>query len=264
MTLDFVAVQAALKQHGYGNLGTSGPAGDGVDGDWGPRSIAELTRFQQDKGLPADGVPTQATLQALGLLAQLKTSPSPVPKNWLVPATMKGIVVHWTAGANKASAFDKSHYHILIEDNGTIVRGAPKISDNALSGLTANYAAHTWQYNRGMIGVSLCCMGGGATLSGTKSKITAFTSGNALMSKVQWNILPSVLAQLCLAYGIPVGRTSVLSHAEVEGTLGIVQKDKWDIAALSFEALPAAGKSVYANARAIGDRFRSATSALMT
>ncbi|PLU82213.1 N-acetylmuramoyl-L-alanine amidase, partial [Sinorhizobium medicae] len=40
-----------------------------------------------------------------------------------MPAAKMGrIICHWTAGAHKASDFDRGHYHILIEDDGKLVR----------------------------------------------------------------------------------------------------------------------------------------------
>jgi hypothetical protein len=52
---------------------------------------------------------------------------------------------------------------------------------------------------------------------------------------VPWNALAYVLAQLCKRYGIKVDRKTVLSHAEVQPTLKITQKGKWDIARLPFD-----------------------------
>ncbi|MGF7055404.1 hypothetical protein GGC47_004615 [Bosea sp. OAE752] len=49
---------------------------------------------------------------------------------------------------------------------------------------------------------------------------------------------------------------TVLSHAEVQGTLKIAQRGKWDIARLAFD--PSA-----VGAKACGDTFRAATSALI-
>lgn len=70
---------------------------------------------------------------------------------------MRRIVCHWTAGSHKASALDRTHYHILIEDDGNLVRGTHPISDN-VSTADGNYAAHTRRLNTGSIGVSVCCM----------------------------------------------------------------------------------------------------------
>jgi hypothetical protein len=55
------------------------------------------------------------------------------------------------------------------------------------------------------------------------------------MTAKQWDVLSSVVAELCNSYGIPVSPSTVLSHAEVQGTLGIPQSGKWDYTRLSFD-----------------------------
>lgn len=170
-----------------------------------------------------------------------------VPAAWMPAAKMRRIVVHWTAGAHKASGLDKAHYHILIEADGTLVRGTPSIALNEAP-VKPGYAAHTLNCNSGAIGVSLCCMAGAVE--------SPFANGPAPMTRAQWEALPGVLAALCKAYGIAVTPQTVLSHAEVQGTLGIRQRGKWDISRLSFDP------SVI-GARAVGDLFRSATSKLL-
>ncbi|MFM7792042.1 MAG: hypothetical protein ACKO90_29360, partial [Microcystis panniformis] len=65
-----------------------------------------------------------------------------VPTAWMPNCSMKRIIIHWTAGEHKASSNDKSHYHILIEDDGKLVRGTHSIKDN-VSTADNVYAAHT-------------------------------------------------------------------------------------------------------------------------
>ncbi|MEB3197301.1 MAG: peptidoglycan-binding domain-containing protein [Candidatus Sericytochromatia bacterium] len=51
--------QQRLSEHGfYGGM---------MDGDYGPYTKFAVARFQASNGLPADGEPTPATLEALGL-----------------------------------------------------------------------------------------------------------------------------------------------------------------------------------------------------
>src|SRR5262245_10506405 len=82
-----------------------------------------------------------------------------IPSAWLPKCSMKRIVVHWTAGANQASALDKEHYHIIWNADGTAVRGDHTIDDN-LNTADGDYAAHTRGTNTGAIGVSLAGMAG--------------------------------------------------------------------------------------------------------
>ncbi len=164
-----------------------------------------------------------------------------VPASWMPSVKMQRIIVHWTAGAHKASALDRSHYHVLIEGDGRVVRGTPKIGGKI---------AHTLNCNTGSIGVSLCCMGGGDV------KESPFNAGKWPLTRAQWEQLPLVLADLCRAYGIAVGPKTVLSHAEVESNLGIKQRGKWDIARLAFD--PAVK-----GAKACGDLMRRRLKAVL-
>ena len=132
---------------------------------------------------------------------------------------MERIICHWTAGAYSANATDLNYYHILIEGDGELRRGVYSIKDNVFTG-DGKYAAHTKNCNTGSIGVSLCCMAGAVE--------NPFNAGKFPMTETQWHTLTAVVAELCHAYSIPVTSGTVLSHAEVQGTLGIAQSGKWD------------------------------------
>lgn len=171
-----------------------------------------------------------------------------VPDAWMPAAKITGIVVHWTAGGHKASKIDLEHYHILIEADGKVVKGNPSIAANGLPRVRPGYAAHTRSCNSGFIGVSLCGMAGAVE--------RPFNAGKSPLTEAEWDKLPFVLAALCDRYGIAVSPRTVLSHAEVQSTLGIKQNGKWDIARLPFDAS-------LVGAKAVGDRFRSRASALL-
>lgn len=47
------------------DLGKSGPKGDGVDGQWGKKSVSALADFERRNGLDGDGLPDAATNAAL-------------------------------------------------------------------------------------------------------------------------------------------------------------------------------------------------------
>ena len=205
---------------------------------------------------PADGLIGPSTLRAVnaaldrlpGTAAAPAPAPAPqtiVPADWMPWAQMSRVIVHWTAGGNKASATDKKHYHILIEGDGKVVRGDPSIVLNQAPAKTG-YAAHTLNCNSGSIGVSLCGMAGAVE--------SPFNPGKSPITMQQWAVLPQVLAALCRRYSIPVTPSTVLSHAEVQGTLGIKQNGKWDIARLPFDPS-------IKGAKAIGDQFRAGTKA---
>ena len=132
---------------------------------------------------------------------------------------MARIVLHWTAGAHKASALDREHYHVLVEGDGTVVYGNHPIDANAKPAREPR-ASHTRGLNTGSIGVSVCCM---------KDAIERpFSAGPFPMTITQWQVAAEVVAELCARYDIPVKQRSVLAHGEVQAVLGIPQLQKWD------------------------------------
>lgn len=170
-----------------------------------------------------------------------------VPAGWMPAAKMSRVIVHWTAGTNKASDFDRKHYHILIEGDGKLVRGIPSIKLNEAPA-KAGYAAHTLNCNSGSIGISLCGMHGAVE--------APFNPGKYPITAEQWKALAEAVADLCERYDIPVSPKTVLSHAEVQANLGIKQRNKWDIATLPFDRK-------FKTAKAVGDRLRAEVTALL-
>jgi hypothetical protein len=166
--------------------------------------------------------------------------PGIVPPSWMPDCNMERVICHWTAGTHKAGGGDTPHYHILIEGDGTLVRGSYSIKDN-VSTSDGTYAAHTKNLNTGSIGVSLCCMSG--------AKESPFDAGDYPMTEDQWETLVAVVADLCAFYNIPVTLTTVLSHAEVQANCGVAQEGKWDYTRLAFD-------SNVQGARECGDKLR--------
>lgn len=222
-------IQRALIARGY-DL-----APYGADGDIGPTTLGAALQAIQRLPVTTSVPPVVSAPQGV------------VPADWMPWAKMLRVIVHWTAGAHKASSLDKEHYHIMIEGDGNLVRGKHSIADN-VSTADGVYAAHTKGCNSGSIGVSLCGMAG--------AKESPFDRGNQPLTQAQWQKLPRVLADLCRRYAINPRRTTVLSHAEVEKTLGIKQAGKWDIRWIPGAVGLLAAKDV-------GDRFRAATQALL-
>lgn len=176
-------------------------------------------------------------------------STGPLPKEWLSkvkPGAIRGIVCHWTAGLHYPSAFDKTHYHFLIDADGNVHRGTKTVAQNS-NPITGDYAAHTRNLNNGFIGLSLCCLGGNG--------VSESNQGRWPMTAAQWETMVACIAQLSAHYGFPIQRPSkkdprgVLSHAEVQDALGIAQAGKWDFTVCHIPSLK--------GAKRIGDRFRS-------
>src|SRR5690606_34250255 len=81
-----------------------------------------------------------------------------------------------------------------------------------------------------------------------------FKAGPAPITEAQLAAMVTLCQRLCREHSIPVSPETVLSHAEVQGTLGIAQRGKWDVTWLSDMAAPA-------SARSVGDRLRAAIAA---
>jgi len=225
----------------------------GVDGKMGKNTVQATKDFQHSVGLYVDGVAGPLTLEALFAEEEPKVQVNPVgkssiPKAWMPKADIDRVIIHWTAGSHQASKTDREHYHILWEFDGTAIRGIPTIDKNDADGAKSGYAAHTLNCNTGSIGVSMCCMAGAIE--------SPFKVGSAPMTKEQWDAMISGVADLCKQYGIPVTDRTVLTHAEVQGTLGIKQRGKWDITRLAFNP------SVV-GAKACGDLLRRSVAALL-
>lgn len=170
-----------------------------------------------------------------------------VPAAWMPRANMLRIIFHWTGGAYTANETDRRAYHILVEraapGQAKIVPGIFPISANEKP-QPGKYAAHTARLNTGSIGVSICCMGG------KEVREHPFNAGRWPMTREQWDLMIAAAADLCRAYRIPVGPRTTLSHAEVQGTLGVKQANKWDFTRLAFD-LSLLG------AKACGDKLRA-------
>jgi hypothetical protein len=154
---------------------------------------------------------------------------------------MKRIIIHWTAGGHTPSNLDKGHYHFLIDGAGKVHAGAFPVEANAKP-VKGKYAAHTLNCNTGSIGVAVCAMAGAVE--------RPFDAGRAPITPAQVKALAALLGDLCARYKIPVTRETVLSHAEVQPTLGIKQRGKWDIAWLP--GMKAPGDPVK-----VGDKIRA-------
>jgi hypothetical protein len=158
---------------------------------------------------------------------------------------MKRIILHWTAGRHTASATDRKYYHVIIQGDGTKVAGDHPISANK-SPMKPSYAAHTRNCNTDSIGVAVAAM--------WNAKERPFDAGPAPITPAQCDALVKAVAYLCIEYGIPVRGDTVLTHAEVQPTLGIKQSGKWDIRWLP--GLPVAGDPVM-----VGDMIRARVAA---
>jgi len=154
---------------------------------------------------------------------------------------MNKVIIHWTAGSWTVSEFDKQHYHRLYDGSGKIFNGKFSIRDNQ-NVRDGTYAAHTLHCNLDSIGVSMACM--------ANAKENPFNPGKYPMTLKQFETMVKDVAKLCKDYKIPVTPRTVLTHAEVQETLGIQQRGKWDITRIAF-------KPNLIGAKACGDYIRA-------
>lgn len=134
---------------------------------------------------------------------------------------LERIIPHWTAGTWDASKLDRSHYHFLITGDGLVVEGDHSPEANLGRLVPGKYAAHALNANTGAIGIGLCGMG--------QASERPFSTGPWPLKEVQIETLVSLMAVLCQMHNIPVSRKTTLTHAELQPTLGIAQRGKWDI-----------------------------------
>jgi N-acetyl-anhydromuramyl-L-alanine amidase AmpD len=136
------------------------------------------------------------------------------------PSGLHRIHMHWTAGAYGDNALERKSYHILVLEDGRKIYGDLKPESNANTS-DGSYVAHTRMANQGAIGVSLDAM--------AFAKEIPFDAGKYPITRIQLKSMVQEVADLCETYDIPVSRWSTLTHAEIQPTLGIRQRNKWDI-----------------------------------
>ncbi|WP_050525500.1 peptidoglycan recognition protein family protein [Pseudorhodobacter aquimaris] len=153
---------------------------------------------------------------------------------------MKRIILHWTAGTHHVSALDRAHYHFIVAGDGSVIEGDLRPESNRVIN-SGRYAAHTRGLNTGSIGVAMAAMLG--------ARERPFDAGAFPITPVQLATFTDLVAELALTYKIRVTRKTVLTHAEVEPTLNVWQRGKWDVAWLP--GMKATGDPV-----TVGDRLR--------
>lgn len=143
---------------------------------------------------------------------------------------MQRIIIHWTGGPHQPTGLDLHHYHYVIDGAGKVHPGKFPVSANGGRLVKGAYAAHTLNCNTGSIGVALAAMSGAAE--------RPFRSGPAPVTGAQLTALAGLCRELSACYGIAVTPRTVLTHAEVQPTLGIAQRGKWDVTWLPGMAAP--------------------------
>ena len=117
---------------------------------------------------------------------------------------MKRIIIHWTAGLYTPTAYEKEHYHFLVDGIGEIHTGKFKPENNEICRI-GKYAAHTGGGNTGSIGVALCAM---ANFKNANSV------GKYPILKKQFESCMALCAKLAKQYSIKITPQTILTHYE--------------------------------------------------
>jgi len=161
---------------------------------------------------------------------------------------MKRIHWHWTAGAAGLIGIEADSYHKIIQPDGRVQPGQFPIEANKPPLRPGAYAAHTLNANSNAIGIACDAMAG--------AKERPLVWGSNPLTEAQIDAMLRLTADYCRVYGIPVSRTTTLSHAEVERNLGIKQNNKWDIMVLP-------GMTRVDDPVVVGDELRRRLTAIM-
>jgi len=164
-------------------------------------------------------------------------------KDDLFDRGVRGVVWHWTAGSKGLIELELKAYNFLTDVKGNIYDGRATIAEQVRYDWRKGVgASHTRSMNSGWVGISQDAMAGA-------KQTNPITWGS---NPITWEGIDAMLEQtwdVCVEYDIPVSRWTTLSHAEVQPTLGVKQKWKWD-----YTVLP--GDDVSRNPVIVGDELR--------
>lgn len=117
---------------------------------------------------------------------------------------MNRIIIHWTAGGQVPTSYEKEFYHFLVDCLGKVILGKFKPEANLIC-RKGMYAAHTGGGNTGSIGVALCGM------ANFKNKNDM---GDFPITKIQFESAMKLCAQLAKKYNIKITPDNVMTHFE--------------------------------------------------
>jgi len=152
-------------------------------------------------------------------------------KQELFTRGVRGVVWHWTAGAYGVIDFEKDHYNFIFDTDGNTYDGNHTISEQV------NYdwrkgigASHTKSLNTGWLGCSVDAMG--------DAKGWPMDWGTYPLTWEGIDAMLETTAEICEEYDVPVSKWTILTHAEVQPTLGVKQNNKWDYMVLPGDNSP--------------------------
>lgn len=187
-------------------------------------SLGVLQRIGKP-ALVVDNITGSKTNEGIGLAKQFLNVKN--NEDIFHPSGIKRIHWHWTAGSYNVTADTTSHYNFVYDEKGKEYAGKP-VLDQARYRAGVYGASHTLMANTGAVGLSVAGMHGANVIWG---------SGVVYQGEypLTWDAIDAMLkktVQLCREYDIKPSIWTTLSHAEVEETLGIKQRSKWDLRVL--------------------------------
>ncbi|ANJ20725.1 hypothetical protein RDp07_gp65 [Roseobacter phage RD-1410Ws-07] len=142
---------------------------------------------------------------------------------------VRGVVWHWTAGANGLIELELNAYNFLHDTIGRTYDGNHTIAEQVRYDWRKGIgASHTRKMNTGWVGCSVDAMAG-------SKQANPMQWGS---HPITWDGIDAMLEQtadICEEYEVPISKWTTLSHAEVQPTLGVKQKWKWDYTVLPGE-----------------------------
>jgi len=195
-----------------------------------------------EQRLVVDGVSGPKTRQGIREAMAIKRVRR---KTDLFDRGVRGVVMHWTAGAQGFIALERNAYNFLFSVEGDTIQGNHTIAEQVMYDWRKDIgASHTKSMNTGWIGCSVDAMAGSAQKNPMQWGSNPIT----------WKGIDAMLEQtmeICEEYNIPVSPWTTLTHAEVQPTLGVKQRWKWDYTVLPGDT------NGFQDPRKVGDMLRS-------
>ena len=197
-----------------------------ADGDFGRRTMAAVTAFQQAEGLTADGLAGEKTLLRL---AGVTITPAFIQKHItrLKGRSVKFLAIHYTAGAGSAPGAAKANRDVFLSrsasadfvvDDEQVVQVNPEPADyycwsvgDKKNPWTGGARLHRQAANGNTISIEMC-----STLRKGTSPAVPNHEGWSFSDRVVSRTL-RLVRYLMMAYDIPLGR--VVRHYDVTGKL---------------------------------------------
>lgn len=147
-----------------------------------------------------------------------------------LPNKPKRIILHWTGGGPKANSVDLAHYHLVVNQDGTVVKGVHPIAQNMKKlSVKDTYASHTGGFNSFSIGLSY---------AGMKDSHLGKDETKYPLTEKQVRVGLKLAAALCKEYQLdPSNPAHLFTHTEawtLHKIKGQMNDQKIDITILPF------------------------------